>query len=52
MNLTEEWIRLYRAGDMDGANRVCIEPGNGHARSRDPAGDWWMLTDRPVRHAT
>ena len=31
MRRTEEWIRRYRAGDMEGANEVCLEPGNGHA---------------------
>ena len=28
---SEEWIRRYKAGDMEGANEVCLEPGNGHA---------------------
>jgi len=31
MTNTEEWIRRRRAGDLDGANEVCVEPGNGHA---------------------
>ncbi len=31
MKNTEEWLRRFRAGDMDGANEVCLEPGNGHA---------------------
>ncbi len=35
MKLTEEWIKHFRAGDMDAANRVCLEPGNGHAVGPD-----------------
>ena len=31
MTLSEEWLRRMRAGDVDGANEVCLEPGNGHA---------------------
>jgi len=31
MKNTEEWLKRFRAGDMDGANEVCLEPGNGHA---------------------
>jgi hypothetical protein len=31
MQRTEQWIERCRAGDMEGANAVCLEPGNGHA---------------------
>jgi hypothetical protein len=31
MRLTDEWIRRFRAGDMEGANKHCLEPGNGVA---------------------
>ena len=31
MKYTEEWIRHFRSGDVEAANKVCLEPGNGHA---------------------
>ena len=31
MTLSEEWIKRFKAGDWDGTNEVCLEPGNGHA---------------------
>jgi hypothetical protein len=31
LKLGEAWNARRRAGDYDGANRVCVEPGNGHA---------------------
>jgi hypothetical protein len=31
LKLGEVWNACRRAGDSDGANRVCVEPGNGHA---------------------
>lgn len=31
MRLTEAWVERWRALDVEGANRVCLEPGNGHA---------------------
>ena len=31
MKLTEAWVKCRAAGDWEGANQVCLEPGNGHA---------------------
>ncbi len=35
MRNTEAWIAAYRAGDYERANRVCLEPGCGHAVGPD-----------------
>ena len=35
MRNTEAWIAAYRAGDYEKANRVCLEPGCGHAVGPD-----------------
>ena len=31
IRLIEEWRTRFDAGDVDGAQAVCVEPGNGHA---------------------
>lgn len=34
MRLSEAWNACRRAGDFEAANKVCVEPGNGHAAGR------------------
>ncbi len=31
MTLSEPWNQHRKTGDLEGANRFCVEPGNGHA---------------------
>ena len=31
LRLCDAWSACVRAGDLEGANKVCVEPGNGHA---------------------